>query len=215
VRQIPDPDGIRTARTLPASWYSSAEHHEREMAAVWRAEWLCIGDRAELPAAGSWKALTVAGLPVLIVRDKDGVLRGFLNVCRHRAAPLCDVGDDGTGAAIRCPYHAWLYRLDGTLARAQGVGEPEGFDVDAVSLHPVAVALWRRWVFIHADAAASPLDLGPLADAIGGYPVDAMQVVLSETHERPFNWKVLLENYSENYHTPFVHPEIDTSSTHD
>ena len=215
VRQIPDPDGIRRARTLPASWYSSADHHERELAAVWRSDWLCVGDRDELPAAGSWKALTVAGLPVLLVRDKDGALRGFLNVCRHRAAPLCEVGDEGSGAAIRCPYHAWLYRLDGSLARAQGVGEPEGFDVDAVALHPVAVAMWRRWVFVHADAAAAPLDLGPLADAISGYPVDSMHVVLSETHERPFNWKVLLENYSENYHTPFVHPEIDTSSTHD
>jgi choline monooxygenase len=82
-------------------------------------------------------------------------------------------------------------------------------------LRPVAVSVWRRWVFVHAAASAAPLDLAPLGDAIGGYPLDRMRVVLRESHERPFNWKVLLENYSENYHTPFVHPEIDTSSTHD
>jgi choline monooxygenase len=75
--------------------------------------------------------------------------------------------------------------------------------------------VWRRWVFVHPDAFADAPDFGPLAAAIGGYPVEAMHLVLHEAHERPFNWKVLLENYSENYHTPFVHPEIDNSSTHD
>jgi Rieske 2Fe-2S family protein len=156
-----------------------------------------------------------ARLPVLLVRDRDGELRAFLNVCRHRAAPLCDEGAADSGAAIRCPYHAWLYRLDGTLARAQGVGEPEGFELADYSLQRLGLAVWRRWVFVHASAGAADLQLGRLANAIESYPVEQMTLVLSESHERPFNWKVLLENYSENYHTPFVHPEIDTSNTHD
>ncbi len=215
VREIPEPVGIRGARTLPASWYADPVHHERELAAVWRRNWVCVGDDADMPEAGGWKAIVAAGLPTLLVRDRDGVLRAFLNVCRHRAAPLCETGDEGHGAALSCPYHAWLYRLDGSLARAHGVGEPDGFDSTAVSLHPVGLATWRRWVFVHADADVSPPHFGPLADAVSGYPVDDMHVVLSEVHERPFNWKVLLENYSENYHTPFVHPEIDTSNTHD
>ncbi len=215
VRVIDDPVGIRSARTLPAAWYGTASHFEREVDRVWRRSWICVGDHSDMPEDGSWRALTVAGRPVLLVRDRAGTLRAFLNVCRHRAAPLCDVGDQGSGAAISCPYHAWLYRLDGSLARAQGVGTPDGFDVEDVSLRPLGLATWRRWVFVHADADADDLDLGPLADAIGGYPVESMHVVLSETHERPFNWKVLLENYSENYHTPFVHPEIDSSSSHD
>lgn len=215
VREIPDPAGIRHARTLPAAWYADAEHHERELRAVWRRQWLCVGDEVDMPAAGSWKAIVVAGLPVLLVRDRTGVLRGFLNVCRHRAAPLCAAGDEGSGAALSCPYHAWLYRLDGSLARAHGVGAPEGLDLAEVALHPVGVATWRRWVFVHADHTAAAPDFGPLAAAASGYPVDEMHLVLSEVHERPFNWKVLLENYSENYHTPFVHPEIDMSNTHD
>lgn len=214
-RRIPDPDGIRTARTLPASWYADAAHFERELQAVWRREWLCVGDQLDMPAPGAWKAIVVAGLPVLMVRDREGVLRAFLNACRHRAAPLCETGDEGHGAALSCPYHAWLYRLDGSLARAHGVGEPEGFDTADFSLKPVGLAMWRRWVFVHADADATPPDFGPLAAATQGYPVEDMQLVLHEAHERPFNWKVLLENYSENYHTPFVHPEIDTSNTHD
>jgi phenylpropionate dioxygenase-like ring-hydroxylating dioxygenase large terminal subunit len=215
VRQIDPPAGISHARTLPAEWYSSAERHELELQSIWRNEWVCIGDVGDMPPAGTWRALLVGELPVLLVRDREGVLRAFLNVCRHRAAPLCDVGSQGSGAALSCPYHAWLYRLDGSLARAQGVGTPDGFDVADYSLNPVLVGVFRRWVWIHADQNAAPLDLGPLGAAIDSFALEDMELVLSESDERDFNWKVLLENYSENYHTPFVHPEIDTSPTHD
>jgi phenylpropionate dioxygenase-like ring-hydroxylating dioxygenase large terminal subunit len=214
IRDVPPMHGIERARTLPASVYSSAAVAEAEVAPVWRSNWLCVGDHTDMPAAGAWSAVSAGGMPVLLVRDREGVLRAFLNVCRHRAAPLCEPESVGSGAAISCPYHAWLYRLDGSLARAHGVGEPEGFDTADHSLKPLGLAVWRRWVFVHADPGAS-LSLGPLADAIGGYPVEEMHLVLAESHERPFNWKVLLENYSENYHTPFVHPEIDTSNSHD
>lgn len=215
VRSIPEPPGIRAARTLPAAWYADADHHEREVHAVWRRHWLCVGDVDDMPAPGTWTSLSAGGLPVLLVRDGEGVLRAFLDVCRHRGAPLCGPGSSGSGAAISCPYHAWLYRLDGTLARARGVGEPDGFDPAEVSLHPVAVRTWRRWVFVHADPESSGPAFGALGEAVAGYPVEEMRLVLAESHERPFNWKVLLENYSENYHTAVVHPEIDTSNTHD
>ncbi|MEQ1699839.1 MAG: aromatic ring-hydroxylating dioxygenase subunit alpha [Ilumatobacteraceae bacterium] len=215
VREIEDPQGIGRARTLPAAWYADAGHFEREQSAVWRGEWVCVGDTEELPAAGEWSTVEVGGLPVLLVCDREGVLRAFLNVCRHRGAPLCSPHGRGQGAAISCPYHAWLYRLDGSLARAHGVGEPDAFDPADHALKPVSVARWRRWVWINADQFAVAPDFGPLAAAVDAFPLEAMTIALSERDERPFNWKVLLENYSENYHTPFVHPEIDTTPTHD
>jgi phenylpropionate dioxygenase-like ring-hydroxylating dioxygenase large terminal subunit len=214
-RYIPDPPGIRTARTLPAAWYADPAFHEHERVRVFRDGWVCAGVVDELPSDGAWTAIRVGGVPVLLVRDRAGALRGFLNVCRHRGAPLCDDGATADGPLLRCPYHAWLYRLDGTLARAQGVGEPEGFDPDAFSLKPVAVAVWRRLVFVHVGDPAAELDLGPLATAVDACPLESMELVLRESDARAFNWKVLLENYSENYHTPFVHPEIDTASTED
>ncbi|MCE9623341.1 MAG: aromatic ring-hydroxylating dioxygenase subunit alpha [Actinomycetia bacterium] len=214
-RDIAEPEGIRQARTLPAAWYSSPYHHERELLRVWSAQWVCIGDALDMPEPGSWRALTAGRAPVLLVRDRDGELRAFLNVCRHRASPLCEPGASASGAALTCPYHAWLYRLDGSLARAQGVGEPEGFDVADYSLKPVGLVTWRRWVFVHADATATAPDFGPLAVAIDAFDLEAMDIVLAESDERSFNWKVLVENYSENYHTPFVHPEIDNSNSHD
>ena len=207
--------GIRRAKTLSAASYASSAYHEREVDRVWSTQWVCVGDVIDMPTAGTWRAIIVGRLPILLVRDKDGELRGFLNVCRHRASPLCEPEAGGSGAAILCPYHGWLYRLDGSLARAQGVGDPEGFDLANHSLKPVALATWRRWVFTHANAAASPPDLGPLADAISAFPLESMDIAVTERDERSFNWKVLLENYSENYHTPFVHPQIDTSNTHD
>jgi len=215
LRQIPEPSGIRKARTLPASVYSSAEFHERERREIFQRDWVCAGVADEMPAPGSWTARTVAGLPTLFVHDKAGELRAFLNVCRHRASPLCEDGDAHAGSLIRCPYHSWLYHLDGSLARASGVGEPEGFELADYSLKPVQIAQWRRLVFVCFDPDAAPLDVGPLGRAVDAYPLESMELVLSETNDRRFNWKVLLENYSENYHTPFVHPELDTSSSED
>ncbi|MGZ4770603.1 MAG: aromatic ring-hydroxylating oxygenase subunit alpha [Ilumatobacteraceae bacterium] len=215
LREIPDPCGIRQAKTLPASAYSSAEHHERERLAIFHRDWVCTGVVDEMPAAGSWTAGVAGGLPVLLVRDKSGELRAFLNVCRHRASPLCEDGEAHAGSLIRCPYHSWLYHLDGSLARASGVGSPDDFDLADYSLRPVRLAQWRRMVFVCFDEQAPAFDVGALGAAIGAYPLESMELALSEASDRPFNWKVLLENYSENYHTPFVHPEIDTSSSED
>lgn len=215
LRDIPDPPGITTARTLPAAAYSSADFHSQEREAIFHRDWVCAGVVDEMPAAGAWMARTVGGLPVLFVRNKTGELHAFLNVCRHRASPLCEDNESHSGSLIRCPYHSWLYQLDGSLARASGVGEPEGFDLADYSLKSVQLATWRRVVFVCFDADAPMFDLGRLAMAIDAYPLESMELVLAETNERQFNWKVLLENYSENYHTPFIHPELDTSSSED
>ncbi len=215
LREIPEPHGIRRARTLAAKCFSDDAFFEIERERVFRNGWVCAGVTDELPNPGSWVARTVGGTPVLLVRDKNGDLRAFLNACRHRASPLCDDGAHESGWVLRCPYHAWIYRLDGSLAKAQGVGEPEGFDVADYSLRPVGVAIWRRLVFINASAPEAPFDLGPLAAAIDACEFEAMNPALSESNLREFNWKTLLENYAENYHTPFVHPEIDTSASED
>jgi phenylpropionate dioxygenase-like ring-hydroxylating dioxygenase large terminal subunit len=217
LRHIPDPPGIATARTLPASCYSDPAFFVREREQVFRRGWVCAGVVDELPESAAWIARTVGGVPILLVRGSDGELRGFVNVCRHRAAPLCSepTSGSGSGSVIRCPYHAWIYRHDGTLAKANGVGLPDGFDVADYSLRPVSVAIWRRLVFVDVGAAETSLELGPLAAAVDACPIEQMELVAAGSDERAFNWKVLLENYSENYHTPFVHPEIDTSAVED
>ena len=86
---------------------------------------MCAGVVDEMPATGSWTARVAGGLPLLFVRDKAGALRAFLNVCRHRASPLCDDGETHASSLIRCPYRSWLYQLDGSLARANLKTSPE------------------------------------------------------------------------------------------
>jgi len=215
LRYLADPPGIDRARTLPAAWYADDTFHRHELQRIFRSDWVCAGLADELPPRKGWSAISVGGLPVLLVRDAHGELRAFFNVCRHRASPLCDTGASGSGTVIRCPYHAWVYRLDGTLAKASGVGTPAGFDVADFGLKPVAIAHWRRTFWINVSDPAATFDPGPLGAAIDQFPIESFEIAVNETHVRRFNWKVLLENYSENYHTPFVHPQIDTAASED
>jgi choline monooxygenase len=201
------PVSLRRATTLPAAWYHDPGHHEREVDAVFRRGWSCVGVTDDVAQPGRYAAVeTGSGLPVVIVRDGDGTLRGFVNVCRHRGGPLAD--GCGTAKALKCAYHAWVYRLDGSLARASGMEGAEDFDPCDHHLYPVSVATWAHFVFVHPDPAAARLELGPLAQAIDPYPIDGYELAVREQHEREFNWKVLVENYSENFHTPFVHPGL-------
>ena len=199
---------LATAGTLPAAWYHDPAHHEQELDAVFRRGWTCVGVVDDVARPGSFMAVeTGAGLPLVITRDADGVLHGMVNVCRHRGGPLAS--GCGAARALSCAYHAWVYRLDGSLARASGMEGAEGFDPADHHLYPVSVATWARFVFVHPDPAAPPLDLGPLAAAIDPYPLDGYELAVREQHEREFNWKVLVENYSENFHTPVRAPQPD------
>ena len=145
--------------------------------------------------------------PVLLVRDEAGTLRAFLNVCRHRGSPVAE--GCGTARALKCPYHAWIYRLDGSLARATGVGEPEEFDPAEFGLKEVVGhdVLPERLREPRAGRRAVRTR-SARRDAVAPYRIDELELAEHDRWERAFNWKVFLENFSENYHTPFVHPEL-------
>jgi len=197
---------VERACTLPGSWYVDPEHHALEMDAVFRRSWVGVGCADDVATNGSHLGTFAGPVPVLVVRGDDGVLRAFLNVCRHRGAPIAEGA--GCGRALQCPYHGWVYRLDGSLARAGGVGAPEGFETRDFGLRPVAVTTFGRSVLVNLETAAAPLDTGRLGAAIAPFGIDTYDLALRDRYECAFNWKVLLENYSENYHTPFVHSQL-------
>ncbi len=168
-------------------------------------DWACVGVTDDVPAGG-WMATVAGHVPVVVTRDRDGVLHAFLNACRHRGAPVA--AGSGSSRLLTCPYHAWSYRLDGTLATVHGMDDAIGFEPADYGLLEVGVATWSRFLFVCPVADPPAFDLGPLARAIDPYRVEELEAPRRKVVERQFNWKLLVENYSENFHTPWVHPQL-------
>src|SRR5262249_13896419 len=143
--------------------------------------------------------------PVVVVRDGDGELRAFLNVCRHRGSVI--VKERDSGKTLQCPYHAWTYGLDGCLRAAPRAEREESFDATQLGLRPVQVESWGPFVFVNAD-----LDAAPLADSLGSIPslIDPGALVFRERLDLQLeaNWKVAVENYLECYHCPVAHKDF-------
>ena len=196
------------APTLPAGWYVDPARYERERASVFANEWLWFASEAEVAAPNSYVARVYAGWPLFVVRDAEGVLRGFHNVCRHRAGPLVN---DGAGACANlvCQYHGWAYAFDGRLRSARDFGDP--LDPDEFALHAVQVAVWRGQVFVNLSTATAPLedDLGGFFAEVTDFPIEAMTLVRSSHHDLACNWKTYADNYLEGYHIPMIHPELN------
>lgn len=204
------------AVTLPASWYRGTDSFERDRTTVFAREWLCVAHSSDLPDAGSYLALEVAGYPIVVVRDASGGLVGYHNVCVHRGGPLVHEGT-GTARSFVCRYHGWAYGLDGALKSARDFGDSAELDLERCSLWPVQVERWRSLVFVCLDRAAPPLaeSLGEFADACADLPLEQFQPAGERSHELACDWKTYADNYLEGYHIPLVHPglnrEVDTA----
>ena len=200
---------LARAETLPAAWYHDPAIYERERERVFAREWLLLGHESQLPEAGDALAETLAGWPVFLVRGEDGVVRGFHNVCRHRAGPLVWDGAERC-RVLRCKYHGWVYDFDGRLRSAPDFGDAEGFDLSEIALEPIRVAAWRGLLFVNLDPAAPPLEvaLAPFFRAAAQVPVEAARFHGTVHHALACNWKTYVENYLEGYHVPYLHPAL-------
>jgi choline monooxygenase len=183
----------------------------RERETVFARAWMFACHVSAVAAPGDWRAETLAGYPVLIVRDEAGVLRAFHNVCRHRAGPLS--GDEAQGCGARdlvCRYHGWRYALDGRLKLARDFGRANDFDPRDYALLPLQVTQWRGLVFVSLDANAAPLAalLAPLDARLGAADWSGHHVAATRTHALACNWKTYVENYLEGYHLSDVHPAL-------
>jgi carnitine monooxygenase subunit len=194
-------------KTLPYGWYTDPDVLRREQKRIFRTAWQYVGQTGQLAQPGYFAA-QAAGTPVVVTRDRDGVLRGFVNVCRHRGSQL--VEGEGRRETLQCPYHAWTYGLDGSLRAAPRSEEEPEFPQDELGLVPVAVDTWGPFVFANAG-----LDPEPLADALGSLPAQVAELGLdvdSLVHhsrwetEVEANWKIVTENFLECYHCQVAHP---------
>jgi phenylpropionate dioxygenase-like ring-hydroxylating dioxygenase large terminal subunit len=193
---------------LRVDLYAGEEALRTDRAQILRRTWQFIGHETMIPAAGDYLAEEIGGAPVVVVRNAEGGLAGFHNVCRHRAGALVPDGEGHCGEAFVCRYHGWRYTLDGRLRSATDFGSAPGFDPRQYGLFPVRLETWRGLVFVNLDPAAAPLaeTLAPLA---GADPLPGFPLVERRTHSLACNWKTYVENYLEGYHLPMVHPEFD------
>lgn len=208
-----DPE-LAKAATLPAAWYSDATHHERERRAVFGREWLVVGRATTLHAPGDYVATEIAGWPLLVVVGSDGRLRGFHNVCRHRAGPLLErTAEDVSGhcGVFVCGYHGWAYDLEGRLRRARDFGEAADFDPDDFALLAVRAERWAGLLWVNLDLDAAPLleALAGLPGACASFDLERLSFSHELTVDLECNWKTYADNYMEGYHIPFVHPELN------
>ena len=206
ISQIEHP--LEQGWTLPASWYSDAEVQALERDRIFSRTWTYAGPAEWVAENGSYFASHIGHVPVAVVRGSDGLLRGLVNVCRHRGHLVVE----GTGCreTLQCPYHAWTYELDGTLRKAPRSEREPGFDPAGLSLAPVAVGAWGPFVFANLDPAAEPLEdaLGELPAIVAQSGLDLGAIRFHSHHEWPIdaNWKVVMENFLECYHCPTAHP---------
>ena len=217
---------LERASTVPAAWYHDPDLYDLERRAVFAATWQYVGRAEAVARPGSFLTADLAGEPLLVVRDAEGTLRAFYNVCRHRAAPLMTMAE-GTATRLRCRYHGWTYDLAGRLRGTPEFDGVEDFCREDHGLAPVRVETWGPFVWVHlgerSPLTTTPLPklgergwgegleafLRPFLERTAGRGVEGMQFVDRREYELNCNWKVFVDNFLDGgYHVNTVHPGL-------
>ena len=202
--------GTDGAMTLPGQFYTSPEIFQLEIEKIFLKQWICAGREERIPEPGDYFVRTIGTESVIVVRGRDGKVRAFHNLCRHRGTRLCEERAGQFKNAIRCPYHAWAYGFDGSLLAAPSMDAIVGFEKADYPLHPVAVAHWEGFVFLSLAAEPEPFETvyAPLLGKFGLYHLPALRQTSRIDYDVCANWKLMFENYSECFHCPSVHPSL-------
>jgi choline monooxygenase len=200
---------IARAWTLPSRLYTDVSAFAAEKERIFGRSWQVAGHRDQVGNAGDYFTTELGGEPLLIVRGNDGKVRGFYNVCRHRAGPPAE--GCGSRKLFRCGYHGWTYGLDGSLIGATEIEGVEGFRPEDFALAPVQVEEWFNLILVNLDPEAKPLreSLSELSQQAGRFPFADMKLFERRRYEMNCNWKTYVDNYLEGYHLPSVHPGLN------
>ncbi len=205
-----DPDSnIARASTLAAPLYFNPETFAIERDRIFSASWQLVGHVHQAEKPGDYFTFDLFGEPLLIVRGDDGILRGFHNVCRHRAGP--PASGCGNRKLFRCAYHGWTYRLDGALLVTPEFDGVEDFDPREFGLVPVRLEEWSNLIFVNLSGEADPLRevLSTMPGQVEKFGFSSMKLSERRTYDMKCNWKTYIDNYLEGYHLPSVHPGLN------
>jgi choline monooxygenase len=200
---------LEHASAFTADCYVGADTLALEQRVVFQRSWQLIAHAGQLVHPGDLVVGAIGSVPILLVRGQDRVLRGFVNVCRHRAGPLAL--DDAHGLRnLCCKYHGWTYTLDGRLRGAPEMQDAKDFDAGAIRLHGLCVHEWQGLVFAALDPATPAFDdvYAGIAERIQPIELGTMRFFRRVSYDVACNWKVYVDNYVEGYHLPQVHPGL-------
>ncbi len=203
-----DPD-IARAWSLPAQLYTDISVLALEHQKIFGKMWQVVGHGHQVTNPGDYFTTELHGEPLLLVRGGGGELRGFYNVCRHRAGPPAE--GCGSRKLFRCAYHGWTYGLDGSLISVPEFEGQREFSPDRFALAPVQAEQWFNLIFVNLDPAAEPLvkSLCTLPKQVERFDFASMKLFERRTYEMKCNWKTYVDNYLEGYHLPSVHPGLN------
>jgi Rieske 2Fe-2S family protein len=207
---------LARAKSLPQRYFVSPKIFADEQKRIFAKNWLLVGHQSQIANAGDYFLATIAGESVIVISDQRSQVRGFFNVCRHRGSRLKEEVC-GRSTTIQCPYHAWTYGLDGRLIGAPHMDEVSGFEKTDYPLHPVNLALWDGFIFVNLEKNAMPLEkyFAPLKGKFSHWNMSILQPAKRIDYDVRANWKLMFENYSECYHCPGVHPQLQKVSPYD
>ncbi|MDB5454761.1 MAG: Rieske (2Fe-2S) iron-sulfur domain protein [Caulobacter sp.] len=196
---------VAAADTLPPACYTDAAFYAFEQEALFNHEWLCVGREDQVKEAGDYFTTKIIGEPIVVARNRDGQIKAMSAVCQHRAMLVAEGAGNTRGFV--CPYHHWVYSLNGELVNAPAMDRTCDFDKKAVRLPSFQVEVWQGFIFINFDVAAPPLAprLAPVAAAIANYDLAAAQTLKPITGQFAWNWKVMFENKNDGYHASKLH----------
>ena len=199
------------ARTLAAKYYLSEDIYQQESEHIFEKSWLCIGSSASVSEPGSWFRVELEGESIIVNRDQEGTLHAFYNVCSHRGTRLCSEESGRFSKYIVCPYHAWSYGLDGSLAAAPHMDDVPCFNRDELSLVKIAFKEWEGQIWVNFAENPEPFEqaLAPLIGKFTRWRIPELKPVHKTVYEVDANWKLILQNYSECYHCPALHPQLN------
>jgi Rieske 2Fe-2S family protein len=204
-----------TAMTLPARYYTDGAIFAREQEVFFRRGWVGVGRLETIGTRGAWVTREIAGDSIIVVRASEaGDVRAFFNVCRHRGTRLCAEPSGTFGGRITCPYHAWTYEYDGTLAGAPHMEGTAGFSKGDYPLQGVRTGVWDGHIFVslHPDGPSLDAHVGDLRSKFRRWGMGDLRIAAERTYDVQANWKLVVQNYNECLHCPTLHPTLNRLS---
>ena len=196
----------RPGYAMDAYFYRSHLVYQRELDAILYRSWLYAGHISQIPEAGDYFLYEIGEDSIIVTRDNAGQLRALMNICRHRGARVCEAAT-GRRKTFVCPYHGWVYNLDGSLRAARDMDRLEGFDPQHYGLKQAQLCIYEGLIFVNCDAAAASFEpaLAEIGEALTPYALADARVAHAQVYRVDANWKFALENYLECYHCATAH----------